>query len=385
MDLDPIRFFKNLGVPVDGKRETGVPMTREEALATANRQPIVITERFLEPRVEYTLDPTKNPKTIDLLYEGKTMIVGIYDLQGDRLRIRADSPPNRPKSFERAGDDDSSVLEVLKRVAKTPPPQGPVLIYEVDPASSPTDLSTAETDKLLKAIDRRLNAGLEKLAQVRKLDDGRIEVALMRDNDKDRQRVERLLAKPGTLEFRILANERDNKELIEQARKEPSKAGVLDASGKRLAWWVPVKEGEEKSFAGSPDIVRRTKNTDHREVMEILVVADPYNVTGAYLTKAAVVADQRGKPCIEFTFNENGGQLFAELTGDHLPDAKTGFHYRLGIILDGELWSAPLIHSVIHNKGQISGSFTDEQASEIADGLNAGSLPARLRLVQKPK
>jgi len=51
-------------------------------------------------------------------------------------------------------------------------------------------------DKLLKAIDQRLNAGPERLAQVRKLDDGRIEVMLMRDNDKDRQRVERLLAKP---------------------------------------------------------------------------------------------------------------------------------------------------------------------------------------------
>ena len=126
------------------------------------------------------------------------------------------------------------------------------MTYEVDPGSASAGASALDMDKLLKAIDQRLNAGPEKLAQVRKLDDGQIEVALMRDNDKDRQRVERLLAKPGTLEFRILANEHDNKELIEQARKEPSKAEVLDASGKRLAWWVPVKEGEEKKLRQTP-------------------------------------------------------------------------------------------------------------------------------------
>jgi len=112
--------------------------------------------------------------------------------------------------------------------------------------------SASDMDKVLKAIDQRLNAGPERLTQVRKLDDGRIEVALMRNNDKDQQRVERLLSKPGTLEFRILANERDNKELIEQARKEPSKAEVLDASGKRLAWWVPVKEARRRALPEAP-------------------------------------------------------------------------------------------------------------------------------------
>ena len=107
-------------------------------------------------------------------------------------------------------------------------------------------------------------------------------------------------------------------------------------------------------------------------------------MTGAYLTKAAVPPDRTAEPCIDFTFNDAGGQLFAKLTGDHLPDKLTGFTYKLGIILDGELWSAPSIQSTIHNKGQISGSFNNEQASEIADVLNAGSLPVRLRLVEKP-
>ena len=261
---------------------------------------------------------------------------------------------------------------------------GPVLIYEVDSTSTPAGSSAPDMDKLLKVIDLRLNTGAEKLAQVRKLDDGRIEVAMLRKNDADRRRIKRLLARPGTLEFRILASNTQHKALLDRVNKEPEKAEFFDNAGERLAWWVPMEEGEERNVNDSI-IARSKKRQDGHEMKEVLVVADPYNVTGAYLAKAEVQADHQGRPCIGFTLNDTGGQLFAKLTGEHLPDKSTGFAYKLGIILDGELWSAPSLQSTIHNKGQIAGSFTKEQAAEIADVLNAGSLPARLRLVRTPK
>jgi hypothetical protein len=258
---------------------------------------------------------------------------------------------------------------------------GPVLTYEVDPLSAPAGMSASEMDTLLKTIDRRLNSGAEKLARVRKLDDGRMEVALLCRNDADRQRVERLLTRAGTLEFRILANDHYDKAVIEQARKDPSKAEILDPSGKRLARWVPVKASEEKSFAGLPDVARRSRKRDNHEITEILVLADPCNVTGAYLAVAEATTEPRGKPCISLTFNNAGGKLFAKLTGAHLPDEASGAIYKLGIILDGELYSAPAIRSRISNQAVITGSFTKEQVSDLAEVLNAGSLPVRLRLV----
>jgi len=208
-----------------------------------------------------------------------------------------------------------------------------------------------------------------------------VEVEMFGRNNADRQRVERLLLHPGTLEFRILANTRDNKDLIKHALKEPTKAEVLDPSGKRLAWWVPVKAGEERTFAGYSDIVRRTRKQGDAEITEVLVVTDPYNVTGKYLTRAKAGADDNGHPCVEFTLNDAGGKLFAKLTGDHQPDKQTGSTRKLGIILDGELQSAPSIQSVISNQGKIAGSFTKQDVSDIADILNTGSLPMRLRLV----
>jgi SecD/SecF fusion protein len=262
-------------------------------------------------------------------------------------------------------------------------PEGPILIYEAGPISKSASRTASDWDRLLKAVDIRLNGGAEKLAAVRKLDNRRIEVTLMRKNDTDRQRVERQLTRPGTLEFRLLANNKVDKVLIDRALKEPTKSEVLDPSGKRLAWWVPVKAGEENSFTGHKDIARRTKKQDNHEITEILVVADPYNLTSAYLTQTKLQFDRLGNPAVNFTFNDAGGELLGKLTGEHLPDDSTGLLYKLGIVIDGELFSAPAIQSKIGKEGEITGSFTEVEVSDLAAVLNAGSLPVRLRLVEE--
>jgi hypothetical protein len=269
----------------------------------------------------------------------------------------------------------------LIRFRRLPAP-GKILSYEIIPASVLAGISTADRENLRKAVDRRLNSGLEKLAWVRSLEDGRFEVALLRRSDADTQRVERLLARQGRLEFRILASKRQDKAVVEQAKKDSSKTEVLDPADKRLAWWVPVKADEEKSLNGDTDIVRRTSVQGNREIAEILVVTDPYDVTGAYLTQATAGTDGE-QPCINFTFSDAGGQLFLKLTGGHLPNAD--FRYRLGIILDGELCSAPRLNSAISDKGKITSVFAKEQAADLADVLNGGSLPFRLRLASGSK
>jgi hypothetical protein len=161
-----------------------------------------------------------------------------------------------------------------------------VLIYQINPTSASAPLTAADVEKILKVVDQRLNAGKEKLAAVKRLDDRRIEVAPVEPSDANCDRVKRLLARPGTLEFRILANTRDDKAIIERARKNEAKDAVLDAAGKKLAWWVPVKDVKcLRGWATHPDAVTRTKKIGGREITEILVVADAQNVTGDYLTR----------------------------------------------------------------------------------------------------
>ncbi len=276
-----------------------------------------------------------------------------------------------------------------KLAENNPPPprkwQGQVLTYEADSKAMPPHAGRDEFAELCRAIDRRLNPGPQKVARVNwnLLGPGTLQVLVelsTRDNAA-RQRVERLLLHPGTLEFRVLANTHDNKDLIERAMKEPKKSELLDPAGKRLAWWAPVKPGEERVFIGYPDIARRTREKGDEQITEVLVVADPYNVTGEDLTRAKAAVDSAGKPCVEFSLKTGGAKRLAKLTGEHLPD-KSGKHTcKLGIILDGQLQSAPSIRSVISDRGEITGVFTKQDVADMADVLNSGPLPIRLRLV----
>jgi serine/threonine protein kinase len=270
-------------------------------------------------------------------------------------------------------------------------PQGPKLIFEIEqdkdhyPSGNLADgMSAVLMDGVLNTVDRRLNAGKTPVAEVRKIDDRRLEVALMRADENDANRVKRLLASAGTMAFHILATERD-KEIVERARKDAAQNVVLDPPPVGpLAYWVPVSEKAGDNLTKDSRTIRRTRKEGDREITEILVLVGPNDLSGAYLKQATAGKDAAGHPCIRFTFNEVGGKMFAKLTGEHLPEKEEPyFKYQLGIILDGKLYSAPSIMTTIHEKGEITGNFTEQEAADLADILSAGSLPVRLRMVEE--
>ena len=77
--------------------------------------------------------------------------------------------------------------------------------------------------------------------------------------------------------------------------------------------------------------------------------------------------DLTGTPEIHFTLDALGANKFAKVTETHVAN---GVDPRLlCIVLDGELISAPSINSRIHSRGQITGSFTDEEATMLANSL----------------
>jgi preprotein translocase subunit SecD len=83
------------------------------------------------------------------------------------------------------------------------------------------------------------------------------------------------------------------------------------------------------------------------------------------ISSATVIRDQSsGAPAISIEFSEEGKELFAAVT-------KENINKRLAIVLDGQLYSAPVIRSEISGgKAQITGSFTEEQARELAAKIN---------------
>jgi len=99
----------------------------------------------------------------------------------------------------------------------------------------------------------------------------------------------------------------------------------------------------------------------------------PTVLTGAGLREASAAGDTFGQYFVEFTLTEEGAAVFANHTRANLGKYLT-------IVLDKEVISSPTISDVIENQGSISGSFTLEEAQQLATQLRFGSLPVPLRI-----
>src|SRR5947208_13594001 len=101
-------------------------------------------------------------------------------------------------------------------------------------------------------------------------------------------------------------------------------------------------------------------------------------VSGGDLTDAQPGFDQRsGEPIVSFRFNSAGSRKFAQATLETVGQP-------FAIVLDNEVISAPVIREPITGgSGQISGSFTVQQANDLAILLRAGALPAPLTVIEE--
>src|SRR5207253_2249718 len=93
------------------------------------------------------------------------------------------------------------------------------------------------------------------------------------------------------------------------------------------------------------------------------------SLTGQYFKKASVGFDRStSKPEIDFEFNDEGGKLFGQIT-NRLKGKQ------LGIFLDDQVISSPVVQAQITTNGRITGSFTLDEAKNLVIQLNAGALP----------
>jgi preprotein translocase subunit SecD len=274
------------------------------------------------------------------------------------------------------------VLPLLKEWSIQP--HGMALVYEIDRGSSADakkpDAKKVDMAELIEKINARLNS-VSRTAGVKQLPGRRIEVTLFSTDAAVVENVDGLVQCDGNLEFRILTNRRDDKPLIDRALADPTKSKILDDKGAWLARWVLVKSEEARALAGDADIAVRQKKTDGREVTEALVNNDDYDVTGTYIKHASPGVDSQGRPCVRIQFDKHGSELLGLITVSRLPNEATRFTCRLGIVLDGELQAAPKIQATIHDAAEITGSFTKQDAENLASVLNSGKLPVKLKRV----
>src|SRR5512137_17704 len=168
---------------------------------------------------------------------------------------------------------------------------------------------------------------------------------------KDPKRAIDLIGKTALLEFKLVDEEHN----LEDALRGNIPAGSILMKGAR--------EGGEKT-------------SGRRDTMYLL--KERTLLTGQSLENAQVkISDRFGEPYVAIKFNPQGAKDFDRITGENV-------NKRLAIILDGAVYSAPVIKERISGgDAQITGSFTMEDAKDLAIVLRAGSLPAPVKILEQ--
>jgi preprotein translocase subunit SecD len=191
------------------------------------------------------------------------------------------------------------------------------------------------------------------------------EVVIELPGVKDAKRAIDLVGKTAILEFKLLDDESP------LAAQLPSSIppGLEEQTVKQYAGQVP--EDDEIMFG-------RNRNKDTGvETKRVYLVKKQSLLTGEFLTESRVNIDQRfNEPYVGLSFDSTGAKLFEEITANNI-------NKRLAIILDGNVYSAPVIRDRISGgNAQITGTFTMQEAKDLAIVLRSGSLPAPMKMLE---
>ncbi|MDQ6972657.1 MAG: protein translocase subunit SecD, partial [Mariprofundaceae bacterium] len=101
-------------------------------------------------------------------------------------------------------------------------------------------------------------------------------------------------------------------------------------------------------------------------------------LSGTEVSDARVSIDSRfNEYAVTLKFNSKGARKFDKLTSAHVGE-------RFAIILEGSVMSAPVIRERISGgSAQITGSFSPDEAHDLAIVLRAGALPAPVEVVEE--
>src|SRR5262249_19552943 len=150
--------------------------------------------------------------------------------------------------------------------------------------------------------------------------------------------IKERITKIGQLEFRILANEKHDGTAIRQAREKlRSESETTLRTGLRTYEWVKLND---------PEFNPRSENPGESAAVQdgyvLTIKADARrDGTGEDLSSAEPT-EQNLQLTVGFHFKTEGAIKFGRLTRKYKPEPD-GFKYRLAILLDNKVQSAPVI------------------------------------------
>ncbi|MFV0422800.1 protein translocase subunit SecD [Oleidesulfovibrio sp.] len=205
-------------------------------------------------------------------------------------------------------------------------------------------VSDLALDQAVKTIRNRIDQFGVSEPDIRKQQDNRIQVQL--PGLKDPERAIQIIGKTAHLEFKLV---RDDVDPANAAK------GIVPPG-------TEVREMQQRSGEGAPATI---------------VVNRESVMTGENIVNAHASFDQFNQPYVVMDFNERGARIFENVTGEYKGQ-------RLAIVLDGKVYSAPVIQDKIRGgRASITGRFSDAEAHDLALVLRAGALPAPVNILEE--
>lgn len=134
-----------------------------------------------------------------------------------------------------------------------------------------------------------------------------------------------------------------------------------------LRWLWDVKPRQDNSMGEAYLSLYPIKtNRNHLPLLE-----------GDVITEARQMFNEKGQPAVSIQMNGRGAKMWRKITASSIGK-------RIAITLDDQVYSAPEVNMEIPNGSSvISGSFSIEEAKDLARILKAGSLPAPVKITEE--
>ena len=295
----------------------------------------LVLEVQVDKAVERALESMAEGVRKDLRTQGVNVVtVEPVRLQG--LRLVFGQPP------------EVGVVEgVLQNYLAAEVQQSSPEVWTVDiPAAELRQIRTSAVDQALEKIRNRIDAFGVSEPNISKQGTQRVVVQL--PGLKDPQRAIELIGRTAQLELKLV-------------HSRPTSADA------------PAPPGTERLYSKEKD-----PQTGRLVQGEAYFVERRASITGDMLADARALPDQFnfGQYYVLMRLNSRGQRLFARLTQEHVGRA-------LAIILDNTIFSAPVIQEPITGgEARITGSFTPEEARDLALVLREGALPAPVEIIE---
>ncbi len=228
----------------------------------------------------------------------------------------------------------------------------------------------------------------------------RIQIQLPGVDDEQRVAAENSIKSAAFLTFRLV--HRDNSKLVGDIfAKGLAPEGYAIADGntyRRVEDYKKVSADPEYAFRlarfqqQSVNYTFMLEEVRRRDSSETLYrpyfVQNKNLLTGSALHRANVETDSMtGEVRVGLKFKTAGAQEFAKITAEYAPrgtkNAKSDVGRQLAIVLDDKLYSAPAINEPIPSgSASISGAFSYKEGVELCNILNAGALPAPIKIIE---